>query len=217
MRFHDRRDAGRQLAAALQRLSLQNPVILGIPRGGVVVSAEIAAALDAPHGVVVARKLGAPDQPELAIGAVTANGVAYVDEELARLTGADEGYLQWVMREEAEEARRRESRFAHDRRPPLAGRTIVIVDDGIATGATAIAAVRDVKAQGATRVIVAVPIGPPDTIARLRQEADDVVCLGEEPDFFAVGEFYDQFDPVEDDSVVAILDATERARGTTRA
>lgn len=209
--FRDRKDAGERLAAALRRYQPERPVVLGIPRGGVVVSAVVAKALDADHGVVVARKLGAPGQPELAIGAITANGVAFIDEALARMTGADERYLEQERARQMAEARRREEAFDSRHRPPVAGRTVIVVDDGVATGATAIAAIRSVKAQGAARVVFAVPVGPPHTIATLRREADEVVCLQEEPDFFAVGEFYQDFRPVEDEDVKAILAARDAA------
>lgn len=211
-RFRDREDAGAQLAAAIARRHIDRAIVLGIPRGGVAVSAAVARAIGADHGVVVARKLGAPDRPELAIGAITATGVSFVDRSLAVLCGADDRYLAAVKAAEADEARRREERFDSHRRPPVAGRTVIIVDDGVATGATAIAAVRSVKAEGAAHVILAVPVGPTHTIARLRQEADEVICLREEPNFVAVGEFYDDFRPIEDAEVKEILDACAAPR-----
>lgn len=210
--FRDRRDAGRKLAAALAQRTFDRPVVLGIPRGGVVVSVEVASALQADHGVVVARKLGAPYQPELAIGAVTASGVAFIDRPLAEQAGADERYLRAVRERETAEARRREEAFDGRRRPSVAGRDVIVVDDGVATGATAIAAVRAMRAQQASRVTFAVPVGPPHTVDLLRREADDVVCLQEEPDFFAVGQFYHDFEPVDDAEVRALLAEHEAAR-----
>jgi len=207
MLFQDRKDAGQRLAFALRERRFERPVVLGIPRGGVPVAAEVARALGGDLAVVVARKLGAPGSAELAIGATTANGVAYVNETLALETGADAGYLARERERQTREARRREELFNGHRRPPVAGRIVIIVDDGVATGATAIAAVRSMKVAGAERVILAVPVGPPGTIAQLRQEADEVVCLYEEPDFWAVGQYYVDFSPVEDSEVKAVLDA----------
>lgn len=207
--FTDRVDAGKQLATAIQRKRYERPVVLGIPRGGVVVSVEVARTLRVEHGIVVARKLGAPHQPELAIGAITANGATFIDFETAEMVGADEKYLERVKKQEQEEAGRREELFDSRKRPLSAGRTIIIVDDGVATGATAIAAIRAMKLEDASQVIFAVPVGPPHTIARLREEADEVVCLVEEPLFFAVGQFYDDFRPVSDSEVQEILQALE--------
>lgn len=203
--FRDRRDAGQQLLALLRTYDLSDPIVLGIPRGGVTVAAEVAAGLNAELGVVVARKLGAPTQPELAIGAVTASGVAFVDWALAALTGADEAYVEQERAAQAAEARRREARFNSQRRPPLRDREVILVDDGVATGATAIAAIRTIKAEGAAKVIFAVPVGPAHTIQHLRQEADEVLCLHEEHDFHAVGQYYDDFQAVEDAEVEALL------------
>ncbi|HUZ00630.1 MAG TPA: phosphoribosyltransferase family protein [Thermomicrobiaceae bacterium] len=206
-RFRDRRAAGVQLARLLAGHRFVRPVVLGIPRGGVLVSIEVARALGADHGVVVARKLGAPGQSELAIGAVTADGSAFVDRALATLTGADEHYLAAEQARQIAEARRREDYLDGRRRPSLRGRDVIVVDDGVATGATAIAALRSVRAQGAARVVFTVPVGPSHTLAALREEADEVICLWEEPEFFAVGQFYQDFEPVEDGEVRAILEA----------
>lgn len=204
-RFRDRVDAGAQLAVALQALKLEHPVVLGIPRGGVVVSDRVARDLGAEHGVIVARKLGAPWQPELAIGAVSASGVTYIDPVISAEAGVSDEYLRDEVAAKTEAARRYEEVFDGRRRPPLAGREVVVVDDGLATGSTAIAAVRSVRAEGAKRVILAVPVGPPSTVRVLRREADDVVCLVEEPSFFAVGQFYSDFAPVEDEEVRRLM------------
>ena len=203
--FRDRRDAGRELARLLGKLGIARPVVLGIPRGGVPIGAEIVRELGGELGVAVARKLGAPMQPELAIGAVTADGVAYINERIAAETGADDRYIDAEKARQAAEARRREEAFGGHRRPNVAGRDVVIADDGIATGATAIAALRSMRAAGAARVILAVPVGPPHTIEALRSEADEVACAHEQADFFAIGQFYDDFRPTEDEEVIDLL------------
>jgi predicted phosphoribosyltransferase/pimeloyl-ACP methyl ester carboxylesterase len=212
IRFLNREDAGRRLADLLASLAIEQPIVLGIPRGGVPVAAEVARVLRGDLGVVVARKLRAPGQPELAVGAVSATGVSYVNQPLATEAGADDAYLVQEQAYQAEEARRREEAFDGHRRPPLEGRTVIVVDDGIATGATAIAALRSIRAGGAAKVILAVPVGPSDTIAAMRSEADEVYCLVEEPDFYAIGPFYSDFRPFEDDRVRKVLDDFERSR-----
>jgi predicted phosphoribosyltransferase len=215
--FQDRKEAGRRLAAALMRKGYQDPIVLGIPRGGVAVAAEVAEALGAELGVVVARKLGAPDQPELAIGAVTSDGVSYIDYDLAERVGADQAYLNSETKAKAEEARRREEAFDSHRRPHVKGRTVIVVDDGIATGATAVAALRSIRAEGAERVVLAVPVGPPQRIDELRREADEIVCLLQEPSLLAVGQFYIDFHPLDDGEVKAVLDAQAvRLAGTQK-
>jgi predicted phosphoribosyltransferase len=207
--YADRADAGTQLATALALLALERPVVLGIPRGGVPVAAEVARRLGGQLGVVVARKLGAPSQPELAVGAVSADGAVYVDDELARRVGASQSYMERVARRERAEAQRREQAFGANR-IPLAGRNVIVVDDGIATGATAVAALRSVRAAGASRVVLAVPVGPGSTLNAMRAEADDVVCPHAEEDFFAVGEFYSDFRAPTDDEVRTLLRSGEQ-------
>lgn len=204
--FTDRRDAGRRLGAELAARNFREPIVLGIPRGGVPVAAEVAAALDAPLGVITARKLRAPYQPELAIGAVTADGVRWVNERLVREVAAGGDYLERETAYQAEEAARRERAFDGSRRPPVQGRTVILVDDGIATGATVLAAARSLRAAKAGHVVVAVPVGPPETIAALQSEADEVVCLSVEPDLLAIGQFYIDFTQVEDAEVIRQLD-----------
>lgn len=210
--YRDRRQAGEHLAAALAEQSFTRPVVLGIPRGGVAVSVEVARRLGADHGVVVARKLGAPMQPELAIGATTASGVAYLNQQIVDDLGIDEAYLDAETARESDTARRYEATFNSHRRPSVADRDAIIIDDGVATGATAIAAIRAMKAEGARRVIFAVPAGPPETVKRLHDEADDVVCLIADPLFFAVGQFHDDFRQVDDDMVRSLLDEFDAIR-----
>jgi predicted phosphoribosyltransferase/dienelactone hydrolase len=207
MFFRDRHDAGRQLAEALRPLALQHPVVLGIPRGGVPVAAEVAEALGGELGVVVARKLRAPGYPELAIGAVTADGAAYINEAVAHDVGATASYIETETERQRQEAARREESFDGHRRPPVAGRAVVVVDDGIATGATAIAAVRAMKQAGASRVILAVPVSPPESFSMLSGECDEVVCPNVVEDFYAVGQFYADFRPTTDHEVRRLLQA----------
>ena len=215
IRFLDRKDAGRRLAALLAGRNLERAVVLGIPRGGVPVAAELARALDGELGVVVARKLRAPFRAELAIGAVTADGVSYINHAIADACGAGDQYLAKEMAAQFEEAVRREQSFDGRRRPSLKGRTVLVVDDGIATGATAIAALRSMRLAGAARVILAAPVGPPDTIELMRHEADEVVCVAEEPDFIGIGQFYDDFRPTKDEEVRRLLDEFGVERGET--
>ncbi len=205
MLFRDRTDAGRRLAELLAGRALDRPVVLGIPRGGLPVAVEVARAVHGDLAAIVARKLGAPGNPELAIGATTANGVYYLNQAAAKATGASDAYVAAERERQSKEAARREDLFDGHRRPPLAGRNVIVVDDGVATGATAIAAVRSAKAAGASRVILALPVGPPQTLTELRSEADEVVCLHEDEDFWAVGQYYRDFRPVEDREVLDIL------------
>jgi putative phosphoribosyl transferase len=205
MPFADRIDAGRRLAARL--LSVQGDVVvLGLPRGGVPVGAEVARVLDAPLDVILVRKLGVPTQPELAMGAIGEGGIEVANESVidaARVTGD-----QWaaVARRERAELARRAQRFRGDhQRIPLAGRTAVLVDDGIATGATALAACRVARARGAARVVLAVPVASQSAIEVLRSATDEIVCLETPARFRAVGEWYDDFSQTTDDEVVAIL------------
>jgi putative phosphoribosyl transferase len=207
MYFRDRKDAGEKLAAELKQKGYVEPVVLGIPRGGVPVAAEVARALGGTLAVVVARKLGAPGNPELAIGATTASGAEYINTGVAIAVGASQAYIDAEKQRQVAEAQRREELFDAHRRPNLNDRTVIVVDDGVATGATAIAAIRAMKAAGAKRVVIAVPVGPPEMIDLLGKEADEVVCLEADPGFWAVGQYYDNFDQVSDEDVRALLDA----------
>jgi putative phosphoribosyl transferase len=198
--FSDRREAGARLAEALDGYRGKGVLVLGIPRGGVPVAAEVAHRLEAELDVVVARKLGAPISRELAIGAVTANGGRFLNEER-------------VAAEEMDEAHRRETRFRGGRSmASLAGRTVIIVDDGLATGATMRAAVRAVRKHQPARLVVAVPVGSREACAAVGREADEVVCLDQPVPFFAVGAFYEHFEPTEDAEVERILEQWHAAR-----
>jgi predicted phosphoribosyltransferase len=212
--FRDRVDAGRRLAEHLDEYRGQDALVLGIPRGGVPVAAEVARLLPAELDVVVARKLGAPSSAELAIGAVTANGGRFLNEPLIRELGVPAGYLERAIEEQMAEARRREQRFRGDRpKPRMAGRTVIVVDDGLATGATMRAAVRSVRQQQPRRLVVAVPVGSREACAALREEADEVVGLYAPEPFWAVGLYYERFAPTEDAEVEELLRGAHARRG----
>ncbi|MGA6870512.1 phosphoribosyltransferase family protein [Streptomyces pratensis] len=206
MQFTDRTDAGRRLAVALRHLGRRDPVVLGLPRGGVPVAYEVAQALGAPLDVIVVRKLGVPYHPELGFGAIGEGGVRVISEEIVRRTGVGEKDLVAVERAEAAELVRRAHAYREGRpRLPLEGRAVVVVDDGVATGATARAACQVVRAQGAAYVVLAVPVASPDAAARLREDADEVVRLSAPALFSAVGEWYRDFSQTSDEEVVALL------------
>ena len=205
--FDDRVDAGRQLAQRLDSFSGQDVVVLGLPRGGVPVAFEVAKALQAPLDVLVVRKLGVPFQPELAFGAIGEDGVRVLNDAVVREAHLDGDDMDAVERKQRIELRRRAERFRRGRdRISLTGRIAVIVDDGIATGATAKAACQVARAHGASRVVLAVPIGPDDIVARFAGYADEVVCLRTPAFFFAVGQGYRNFTQTSDDEVIALLD-----------
>jgi putative phosphoribosyl transferase len=209
--FRDRIDAGAELAKRLEAYRGRDVLVLGIPRGGVPVAAEVARSLDAELDIVVARKLGAPFQPELAIGAVTANGGRYLNDVLAREADVTPEYLAAVTAEEMAEAHRREERFRGQRTPPrIAGRTVIVVDDGLATGATMRAAVRSLRRREPARLVVAIPVGPPSTCAALRAEADEVIALHEPEPFLAVGLYYQDFRPTEEREIERLLRASQQ-------
>lgn len=207
MRFRDRTDAGRALADAVRgRAAGDGVVVLGLPRGGVPVAAEVARALGAPLDVFVVRKLGTPGHRELAMGAIASGGIRVMNDDLVRRLGVPPDAVQAVVDEETAELHRREAAYRSGR-PPLAlpARTAVLVDDGLATGATMLAAVEAVRAAGAGRVVVAVPVGSPEACDRLRAQADDLICLHEPVDFGAVGTYYSDFAQTSDDEVRRLL------------
>lgn len=211
--YGDRREAGRALAKALAAQGAQHPVVLGLPRGGVPVAYEVARALDAPLDVFVVRKLGVPWQPELAMGAIATGGVLVRNEEvLAALADADEALERVRAREQAELVRR--ERAYRGGRPPaaLAGETVIVVDDGLATGSSMKAAVRALRVAGAARIVVAVPVGPPDTCRELESLADEVVCLQRPSMFMAVGQWYGDFSQTTDEEVSELLESAAAAR-----
>jgi putative phosphoribosyl transferase len=208
--FADRREAGRLLAERVRALRLESPVVYALPRGGVPVAAEIATALGAPLDLVLVRKLGAPGQPELGIGAVVegTEPETVLNEDIVALTGATESFIAAARARELEEIERRRRHYLAGRRPlDPKGHAAVVVDDGIATGATAKAALRALRRRGAARLVLAVPVAPPDTVKAMHEEADDVVCLVESEIYFGIGGFYDDFHQLTDTEVTALLDA----------
>ncbi|MHB8674731.1 MAG: phosphoribosyltransferase [Candidatus Limnocylindrales bacterium] len=202
----DRLDAAAKLAEELDGYRGQNVLVLGIPRGGVPVAAEVARRLDAELDIVVARKVGAPNAPELALGAVTANGGRFFNEGIIHDLGVAATYLENTVAREMAEARRREEKFRNGHSPsPIRNRVVLVVDDGLATGATMRAAVRSVRSRHPAKLVVAVPVGSDQACAALRDEVDDLVCLYQPDPFYAVGMYYRNFDPVPDSEVQRIL------------
>jgi putative phosphoribosyl transferase len=209
MSFDDRRDAGRRLAEQLRHLREEAPIVLGLPRGGVPVAYEVARGLRAPLDVVLVRKLGAPRNPEYGIGAVGEEGVRLLDDEAVARVGATEEQIERTVERERAELERRLERYRGGRSgAPVRGRVCILVDDGLATGVSATAAVRVLRERGAGRVVLAVPVGAPDSVGRLRRIADEVVCLHEPPSFMAVGTWYQDFSQTSDEEVVALLRRT---------
>lgn len=206
MRFRDRSDAGSQLAARLSGIDLTEPVVLGIPRGGVMIAAVIARALDADLDVVLSRKLPTPGQPELALGAVSEDGHVVINPDVARMVQFADEELDAIRRhEEAEIARRRQLFRGGAPRVPVEGRSVIVTDDGIATGATMIAALQELRTRKPKELILAVPVAATSRLAEVSRWADRTVCLFDTDDFYAVGQFYDDFRQVEDAEVVETL------------
>jgi putative phosphoribosyl transferase len=211
--FRDRKDAGERLADAVEKLmgqhaEMDDPVVLALPRGGVPVAYEVARRLSAPLDLVMVRKLGVPFQPELAAGAVVdgEHPEAVFNEEVLRMARLTEADLEETKRRELREIDRRRERYLGRRRPvPVEGRDAILVDDGVATGATTRAALRGVARRGPRTVTLAIPVAPPDTVRRLEAEADHVICLETPADFYAIGVHYGDFHQVDDDEVVRFL------------
>ena len=211
--FHDREDAGRKLAARLTRFRALDPLVLGLPRGGVPVAYEVARALDAPLDVVVARKIGAPGHEEYGIGAVAQGGAFYLDEPRIAALGVHHTWLARAAAEQSAEIERRLRAYRGDR-PTLDARdrVVILVDDGLATGVTTRAAVRALRKMGPREVVLAVPAAARDTARALRAEVDELICLEAPEDFYAVGQCYEDFGQTTDDEVIALLARAERER-----
>jgi predicted phosphoribosyltransferase len=210
-RFADRADAGRQLAARLLALTGERPLVVGLPRGGIPVAEQVAAALRAPLEILAVRKLGAPHNPEYGIGAIAEGGTEVFDREALALLEIDGDELAGIVERETAELWRRVEAYRGDREPlSPRDRTVIVVDDGVATGVTDTAALRQVRRDRPRRLILAVPVCPPDSLALLRGEADEVVCLLAPPRLQGVGQWYSDFGQVSDAEVVSAL---ARAKG----
>ena len=208
MSFKDRSDAGRKLAAALASYKDQQPVILALPRGGVPVAAEVAAALKAPLDLILVRKIGVPFQPELAMGAVVDGGAPIIvrNEDVIRLAGIEEAEFKVICDSELAEIERRRQRYLGSReRVDVAGRTAIVIDDGVATGATTRAALRATRMRNPKKLILAVPVAPTESLAELRSDADEVICLEDYEFFGAIGVYYADFNQVADEEVIELL------------
>lgn len=209
MLFQDREDAGRRLAAALEKYRGQDAIVLAIPRGGVVVGYEVAQALGAPLDVVIPRKIGAPGQPELAIGAVYGDSTV-LDRETIGYLGVSERHIQEEIARQRAEIERRMRLYRGDKPfPDLQGRTVIVVDDGIATGNTTLAALRALRKLNPGRLVLAVPVAPSESAAKLRPEVDDLVVLETPEPFFAVGSWYNQFEQTTDEEVIDLLNKAQ--------
>ena len=214
--FFDRVDAGQRLGHALERYQKQDVLVLGIPRGGVPVAAEVALHVGGELDVVVARKLGVPGHEELAMGAVTANGGVFLNHDLITDLGISSTALSTIIARERQVAEGREQRFRAGRaRATIAGRDVILVDDGLATGATMHAALRSVRGEGPAKLVAAVPVGSREACAAIRAEVDDFVCLAQPEFFMAVGLHYAHFEPTDDEEVQHLL--AEAARRTQTA
>ena len=215
MLFQDRREAGKALAARLASFKGRpSLIVLGIPRGGVVVGHEIAQALGAPLDVYITRKIGAPHNPELAIGAVASDGTLLIDHQLVRRLGVSQDYVDEESERQKQEIGRRLAEYRGEGPgPELADKVVILADDGVATGATTLVTIQAINSQQPTELILALPVGPRDSIETLRQEVDQLVCLHAPEIFWAVGAFYNVFDQTTDDEVKALL-KINRDQGT---
>ena len=213
-RFSDRTDAGEQLADALREREVDADIVLAIPRGGLPLGRAVADALDAPLDIVVAQKIGAPSNPEYAVGAVASDGSVWRNEEALRRRGSGDEYFERKREEKAEAARQKAERYRGDRpAPDLTDETVVVVDDGVATGSTARACLERIHNADAGRIVLAVPVGPPETIDELGDRADDVVCLETPESFTSVGRFYQRFGQVSDEEAMEYL-GPDHGRGS---
>lgn len=215
MPFVNRTEAGTRLATSLSRFRDQDPIVLALPRGGVPVAFEIARALDAPLDLIIARKIGVPFQPELAMGAVV-NGdrpIVVRNDDVVGATGIGDAQFDAVCERETAEIKRRRERYLGNRPPvEVAGKTAIVVDDGIATGATVRAALRAMRKRGPKKLVLATPVAPNDTLSALESEVDEIACLESHALFGSIGTYYDDFSQVGDDEVVALLKTANREK-----
>jgi len=212
--FANRRSAGRQLSVRLQHIREERPVVLALPSGGVPVGFEIAEGLDAPLDIVLVRKIGVPWQPELALGAVVngADPQTIINRNLAAELAIDEDYITSEAARQLQEIERRRKVYRGNRPPvPLAGRTVIVVDDGIATGSTARTALRAIRNAGARKIVLAVPVAPKDALDELQTEVDEIICLSTPSPFFAVGAHYAEFGQLVDADVISLLKERQEA------
>lgn len=214
MRFADRHDAGRRLAADLRAMALARPIVLALPRGGVPVAGQVARELNAPLEILAVRKLGAPGNPELGVGAIAEDGTSVLDAGLAARTGMTPELLDRTVAAETAELQRRVAAYRGGRAPlDVRGRTVIVVDDGMATGHTDLAAVRAARGRGAARIVVAVPVASPEAVELVGGEADQVVAHAVPHDLLGVGRWCEDFEPVGDAAVLAELAAARAAEG----
>ncbi len=215
--FEDRRDAGRRLARELEEYRGTDALILALPRGGVVVGFELAIALQLPLEAFISRKIGAPGNPELAIGAVAEIDGLWTDSEAMEILGVPEEYVEKEADHQRREIERRIQLYRQGRPlPPMEGRVVIVADDGIATGYTVLAALRGIRLANPAQLVVAVPVAPPETLAKVSREADRVVCLATPEPFYAVGFHYANFEQVSDEEVVRLLQLSRQQLGAPR-
>lgn len=217
-RFEDRIDAGHRLAEALtQHIGEKDLIVLALPRGGVPVAAEVASALDAPLDLLLVRKLGTPGHEELAMGAIASGGTVVFNQDLLSYLPVPQSTMDAVIFRERQELARRDQAYRGDRpQPAVEGRTVILVDDGLATGATMRAAIQALRQRKPKRIVVAVPVAPPDTVERLQQEADEVECLVAPDPFYGVGYWYEDFSQTTDEEVRAYLSRAWHERAGAR-
>jgi putative phosphoribosyl transferase len=211
--FSGRAEAGQLLAHELEQFRGQKPAVLGIPRGGVAIAEQIVQALDGDLDMVLSHKLGAPGNPELAIGAVCEDGKLFLDDRIASCVGADDDYIEREKARQLQEIARRVKRYRQVLpKIPLAEKVVIVTDDGVATGATMQAALWAVRQENPRKVVAALPVGPADTLAKLSQDADETICLQAPPFFSAISQFYRHFTQVEDEQLLEILEAECKRR-----
>jgi predicted phosphoribosyltransferase len=214
MLFKDRIQAGQKLAEKLLEYKDKNVIILAIPRGGVVVAYEIAKVLNAPLDLIIPRKIGAPYQPELAIGAVTQDGTIILNEDIISYLPIPENYIEAEAERQKKEIERRLIKYRGSAiEPKLENKIVIIVDDGIATGATMLAAIASIRKKKPLKIIAAVPVAPPESLEKIKEYADEIVCLQTPEPFFAIGQFYERFEQLEDEEVIDILNKSKKIKG----